>query len=151
MKRQKLNMIGASHIVALMLVVVGAGIIGTYELVASHAESVGPIVSCTTTYSTKKISTTTVRVTVKQTYTNKGSGWTPTEIGEVSLTPWTQQIYYTHNIPALAYPNTYSWSAYHDYATTSGGYITANSAYHHSSLAAFIDCGSNGKNHVIYL
>lgn len=36
---KKLNMAGAAHIIAPLLVVVGAGLIGSYLLVASHADS----------------------------------------------------------------------------------------------------------------
>jgi hypothetical protein len=39
LKLKKLNMQGSSHIIVAMLVVIGAGILGTYELVASHADS----------------------------------------------------------------------------------------------------------------
>jgi len=38
-KLQKLNTTGATHLIALLFVVVGAGIIGSYLLVASHADT----------------------------------------------------------------------------------------------------------------
>lgn len=46
MKLTKLNLRGASHVIALMLVVVVAGVAGTYALVSSHADSL----SCTGQY-----------------------------------------------------------------------------------------------------
>lgn len=93
---KKLNSTGVAHLVALLVVVVGAGIVGTYLLVQSHADSSQITCNASSTYYGGKYkeynckfytTTPVVNTSMKQVGTlHSGTNWVLCQVGGLKFT-----------------------------------------------------------------